>query len=114
MTTDLHVESVRELNDAFRADLRGPLASLASLHLVITRGVAQRGVDFTARALEAVRTFKDFAPENDPFREHDFEAFKLDDETLFWKIDLYDRELVKTPLRSAVDDPPSLRYRNRP
>jgi hypothetical protein len=93
MRTDLTVESIRELNDAFRMDLRRPLASLASLHLVITRGVAQRGVDFAARALEAVRTFDDFAPENDPFGEHDFGAFKLDDETLFWKIDYYDEDL---------------------
>jgi Protein of unknown function (DUF3768) len=81
------------LNDAFRTDLRGPLASLASLHLVITRGVAERGMDFAARALEAVRTFDDFAPENDPFGEHDSGAFKLDDETLFWKIEYYDEEL---------------------
>lgn len=93
MTTDLQVESIRNLNDAFRTDLRGPLASLASIHLVITRGVAQRGVDFTARALEAVRRFNDFVPENDPFGEHDFGAFELDDKTLFWKIDYYDEDL---------------------
>jgi hypothetical protein len=93
MTTDLGVESIRKLNDAFRADLNGPLASLASLRLVITRGVAQRGINFAIRALDVVRTFHDFAPENDPFGEHDFGAFSLDDEALYWKIDYYDEDL---------------------
>lgn len=84
---------IRELNDAFRADtsLVGP--RLAKRELVITRGVAGRGNAFVDRAVEAVREYRDFRPENDPWGEHDFGTFELDDATLFWKIDYYDDEL---------------------
>ena len=36
--------------------------------------------------------------EPDPHREHDFDSFELEGEKLFWKIDLYERELVKQTL----------------
>ena len=62
--------------------------------LVITRGVTERGGDFIARALAAVREFADFTPDNDPYHEHDFAAFDLDGVRLNWKIDCYDRALT--------------------
>ena len=39
--------------------------------------------------------FDDFDADNDPRDEHDFGSFELEGEKLFWKIDLYERELVK-------------------
>ncbi len=39
--------------------------------------------------------FDDFNADNDPHREQDFGSFELEGEKLFWKIDLYERELVK-------------------
>jgi Protein of unknown function (DUF3768) len=44
------------------------------------------------RALDATLAFDNFTDENDPYREHDFGNFELDGETIFWKIDYYDRE----------------------
>ena len=40
-----------------------------------------------------MRSFEDFDEDNDPHGEHDFGAFDHDDQTIFWKIDCYDREL---------------------
>ncbi|MGE4053281.1 MAG: DUF3768 domain-containing protein [Vicinamibacterales bacterium] len=81
---------IRELNDAFR---RAPelSAQRASLNrLCVTRGVADHGPAFMARALARVRSFEEFTPGDDPYQEHDFGAFTLDGERLFWKIDCYD------------------------
>jgi Protein of unknown function (DUF3768) len=73
---------------------------LAKQQLVITHAVASHGDDFIDRALAAVRRFRNFGPDNDPYGEHDFGIFELDGETLNWKIDYYDREL-----RYGSDDP---------
>lgn len=75
---------IRELNDAFRTQLRGG-------RLLLTRGIAGR--PDTAAIIERVRTFEEFAEGNDPFAEHDFGAFQHGGETLFWKIDYYDVDL---------------------
>ena len=48
---------------------------------------------FIDRAVSAVRRFRDFGPDYDPYGEHDFSTFELDGETLNWKIDYYDTKL---------------------
>ena len=45
--------------------------------------------------LEAVRTFADFTADNDPYGEHDFGAVEIDSRRCFWKIDLYEKTVVK-------------------
>jgi hypothetical protein len=84
---------IRELNDALRTapGLIGPL--IANGSLVITYGVAAHGNNFIDRAVSAVRRYRDFGPDNDPYGEHDFGIFDLDGETLNWKIDYYDAKL---------------------
>jgi hypothetical protein len=84
---------IRELNDEFRRDpsLLGVRIGLDKL--VVTRGVAARGNEFVDRAMRAVRDYADFDEDNDPYGEHDFGAFTLDDAELFWKIDYYDTEM---------------------
>jgi len=84
---------IRELNDEFRSDPHYHLARTAGQHLVVTRGVAVRGREFTLRALDAVRTFDNFAPDNDPYGEHDLGSFDIDGFRLMWKIDYYDTAL---------------------
>jgi hypothetical protein len=84
---------IRELNDEFRRD-----PSLLGLQilldkLVVTRGVAARGNDFVDRAVRAVRNYEDFNERNDPYGEHDFGTFTLDEAALNWKIDYYDTKL---------------------
>jgi hypothetical protein len=42
--------------------------------------------------------FDNFNTENDPHHEHDFGAFDIDGQTLFFKFDLYEERLVKPSL----------------
>ncbi|MAK83319.1 DUF3768 domain-containing protein [Phenylobacterium sp.] len=78
---------VRALNDAFRTG--GPQSG----QWMHTRGVAERGAEFVILALRAVQQFDAFDPGDDPYGEHDFGAFDLNGERLFWKIDYYDPSL---------------------
>lgn len=77
-------ERIRELNDAFRTTLDGGRCFL-------TPYVADMGIEFGTEALAVVKSFDAFTSDNDPFGEHDFGAFELDEERLIWKIDYYDR-----------------------
>ena len=78
---------IRELNDELRRTGRGG-------RILLTRGVHERGQAFVAKAVEAVRTFEAFTPENDPHGEHDFGIVEVEGATLYWKIDYYDRDEV--------------------
>lgn len=79
-----NTQKIRELNDAFRKSLVGG-------RLVATASVAQRD-DFQT-ILKTVREYTSFDPGDDPWGEHDFGAFKVADEQLFFKIDYYDADL---------------------
>lgn len=57
----------------------------------MTRGIAAQGEAFVTKAIDAVRTFSSFTPDNDPHGEHDFGSFTIQGQRLFWKIDAYDQ-----------------------
>ncbi len=80
-------ERIRELNDACRA------GGIGAGRWMITRGVAALGAVFAALAVRAVRDFDRFDADDDPHGEHDFAAFDLAGERLFWKIDCYEPAL---------------------
>ncbi len=81
---------IRALNDRFRTrqHLLGMLLVEGDLRL--TRGVSASGEAFVNKAMQAVRDFQAFDEDNDPYGEHDFGVFKIDGQTLYWKIDYYD------------------------
>jgi Protein of unknown function (DUF3768) len=81
-----NTDRVRELNDKLRQHLTGGMA-------LITPGVAALGQESVDRIIKTVATFDDFCHANDPHEEHDFGAFELDGEKVFFKIDYYDRDL---------------------
>lgn len=96
---------IRELNDAFRR--KGPTwATLLGVvqpdedGWFITDGVNALGPAFSLEAVRAVRGFDSFTGDNDPHREHDFGAFEVVGQRLFWKIDYYDLDL-----RYGSEDP---------
>ena len=60
---------------------------------MLTSGVQAKGPIFVLSVVNAVRAFDAFASDNDPHGEHDFGAFEICGERLFWKIDYYDRDL---------------------
>lgn len=80
---DPHDEVIAALNDKFRQMGEGG-------HVFLTRGVSALGEAMITAAREAVRTYDAFTPENDPYGEHDFGSFKIEEYRFFWKIDAYD------------------------
>jgi Protein of unknown function (DUF3768) len=91
-------DRIRTLNDVFRRAACGP--RLVTGEIVATAGVLAQGEDFLARAVIAVRSFNNFTEDNDPYGQHDFGSFMIDDQKLFWKIDHYDLDL-----KYGADDP---------
>ena len=79
--------AIRNLNDAMRR--AGPSCG----RWMMTDGVVAEGPEFMLLAIRAVQAFAAFTPDNDPYGEHDFGAFDLAGQRLFWKIDYYDRDL---------------------
>ena len=78
---------IQILNDDLRKNLIGGGA-------VITPGVAALGQVAVDRIIQTVAVFDDFCHTNDPYEEHDFGSFEAEGETIFFKIDYYDRPAV--------------------
>lgn len=78
---------IRELNDAFRMNPQ----MLGKL--MLTHGIVHMPTGFADKAIKAVQEFKDFEKGNDPYGEHDFITVEVDGETVYGKIDYYDRSL---------------------
>ena len=83
---DAKIQRIRELNDDLRQHLIGGLA-------VMTPGVAALGQEAVDRIIKTIAVFDDFSHANDPHEEHDFGAFEIDGNRLFFKIDYYDNSL---------------------
>lgn len=81
------------LNDQLRCHARGG-------QVAITYGVLDLPDGAAVMAIVKAGAYDDFNAENDPYGERDFGAFTLAGETLFWKIDYYDRDM-----RFASPDP---------
>lgn len=80
-------ERIRALNDDLRRNLSRGTA-------VMTVGVAALGPEFVQQVVEALATFDDFHHANDPYEEHDFGVFSIDEHRLFFKIDYFDKALA--------------------
>jgi hypothetical protein len=85
MTTEL--EAIRALNDELRQNLTVGTA-------LITAGVAALGAEAVARIVKTIAVYDDFRHANDPYEEHDFGSFEVDGQTIFFKIDYYDKALA--------------------
>lgn len=80
-------DAICKLNDAFRETLIGGT-------FLITPGVQGMNAEDRTHALIKLTGFKDFTPDNDPYGEHDFGAFTVAGEKLFWKIDYYAPDML--------------------
>jgi hypothetical protein len=85
MTTK--TEAVRALNDELRQNFATGTA-------LMTAGVAALGAEAVARIVKTIAVYDDFCHANDPYEEHDFGSFKVDGQTIFFKIDYYDSTLT--------------------
>lgn len=93
-------------NDQFRRE--GYRSSIPGQH-VITQGIEALRLDRKIDILIRVRDFNRFDDANDPYGEHDFGAFDVEDVgKIFWKIDLYDVDY-----RYGSEDPTDLTQTRR-
>ena len=84
---DIRTDRIRALNDDLRQYLLGGLA-------VMTPGVASLGQLAVERIVQTIAVYDDFCHANDPHEEHDFGSFEADGQTIFFKIDYYDKDLT--------------------
>ena len=84
---DKATQSIALLNDQARI-------TLTNCKLIITRGIDLLGEETVDCILNLVRRFDDFSNRNDPFGEHDFGAVEYEGNTVFWKIDCFDLDLM--------------------
>ena len=80
-------DRIRALNDELRQYLLGGLA-------VITPGVAALGQQAVERIVKTIAVYDDFCHANDPYEEHDFGSFQAEGQTIFFKIDYFDKNLT--------------------
>jgi hypothetical protein len=80
-------ELIRTLNDKLRHNLTGGLA-------MITPGIAALGQEAVERIVKTIAVYDDFCHANDPYEEHDFGSFEANGETIFFKIDYFDRAVT--------------------
>ena len=84
---------IRDLNDALRTAPDPIAAMMMNGTLVVTAAIAARGNPFLDHCIGAVRRFAAFDNDNDPWGEHDMAFLDVDGETIFFKVDYYDRNL---------------------
>ena len=84
---DKATQSIAHLNDQART-------TLTNCKLMVTRGIDLLGAEAVDCILDLVKRFDDFSERNDPFGEHDFGAIEYEGNTVFWKIDYYDLDLM--------------------
>ena len=85
MTTK--TEQIRALNDGLRQQLSTGTA-------VMTPGIAALGQEAVDRIVKTIAVYDDFCHANDPHEEHDFGSFDADGQTVFFKIDYFDKALT--------------------
>ena len=79
-------QTIAQLNDQLRCHARGG-------QVAITSGILDLGPGAAQLVWDAVRSFDQFSPDNDPYGEHDFGAITVLGHKVLWKIDYYDRNL---------------------
>lgn len=85
--TMTHTTDIRRLNDIMRNHL--PVLG----QVLLTPGITSLSPERKLAVLNAVRTYDAFTKDNDPHGEHDFGAFEIGGDRVFWKIDYYDLSL---------------------
>jgi len=60
---------------------------------IMTPGISALPQQTVVNILEKVTMFDDFTEDNDPYQERDFGSFKIEDNSVFWKIDYYAPDL---------------------
>ena len=76
-------------------------ALLGKIRSALT-GVAALGAEAVACIVKTIAVYDDFCHANDPYEEHDFGAFEADGQTIFFKIDYYNKALTSHSIWSTT------------
>ncbi|MDR6267273.1 DUF3768 domain-containing protein [Roseobacter sp. N2S] len=102
--------AIAEQNDRFRTTWGADFSVPGQI--VMTRGVADLSPAAKAIIMQRVQTFSVFNEDNDPYGDHTFGAFEFEiagnTYSIFWKIDLYDRDYCM-----GSDDPANVAVTRR-
>ena len=79
--------SIADLNDALRTQFEWG-------QIVATRSVSELRDETKNQIMQAIQTFSEFTPDNDPYGEHDFWSVVINGEKFFWKIDYYNKDMT--------------------
>lgn len=79
-------QRIRDLNDRFRRSFEGG-------QVMMTKGVANLALQVRYQVFSAIQTFDDFTEDNDPYGTREFGSVEIDGQTVWFKIDAYDRNL---------------------
>ena len=77
---------IRALNDQLRQSFMGG-------QIVMTAGFVDLPASIKARAIAAIRSYDAFEEGNDPYSYHDFGSVEIEGQTVWFKVDAYDRSL---------------------
>ena len=80
-------ERIQRLNDIFRTTLIGGMVNM-------TDGIASLPETEVAEIVSKVRLFNVFNEDNDPHGEHDFGIIQHQGQSVYFKIDYYDKEVL--------------------
>jgi hypothetical protein len=89
-----NVARIRHLNDLLRCKGLGG-------EVMVTAGIDALGVAMVIRILREVALFTAFTTDNDPHGERDCARLKVDELSILWKIDYFDRSLNYHSLNPA-------------
>lgn len=80
-------ETIARLNDTLRKTGKGGL-------IVMTRGIQALNAFDPIRITQLLSSYEAFDADNDPHGERDFGDIDLDGQSIFWKIDYYDMQML--------------------
>lgn len=80
------VQKISYFNDQLRIMGQGG-------QVVATQGFSALPQETQQTAVQMIRGFSTFTPDNDPYKEHDFGSVEVQGQKIFWKIDYYDQSM---------------------
>lgn len=83
---------IMQLNDRLRC-ISGVSSDEVNGQVVVTSGFQSLPFGVQMNALDGVRKFNSWSPDNDPYEEHDYGCFVVDGHKIMWKIDYYDLDM---------------------
>ncbi len=86
--TSNQTKKIAALNDIFRQTM----GLIGGGSVIQTQWVSALPEKDQSRIRELVQTFNKFSSDNDPYEEHDFSIVSHMGESIYWKIDYYDKD----------------------